>query len=478
MPNVNPLDEAACGLLEVAADGQIVAANAAFTQIVDRESSALLGMRIQELLTRGSALFYETQFSPSLLLRGGLEEISLELLRSSGERVPVFVNAVLGRLDTSQGHRVFLAVFAARQRHRYEAELLRSRKEAEQLAELVRRSSDAIIRLSAEAQIETWNTGAHQIFGYFAAEATGRSLRLLFPEDAFVDLESTFPELRRGKDVSRETLAKSKQGQLVDVSVSLTPHMEAPGTLVGFSAIIRDMTRQKVAERALLQAEKLASVGRLASSISHEINNPLASVTNLLYILNSRMTDPETKQLVQTAEEELARVSQIASYALRFHKQSTDRSEVDLSLVVKGVLGIYRARLQDSNIQVVDESSNCPSLLCYENELRQVLLTLVANAFDAMRVGGRLTIRCREVHRSEIPSIRITVSDTGTGMDRATLDRLFEPFFSTKGIGGTGLGLWISRDLILRNAGSIRVRSSQDTARPGTTIVLWFPKHL
>ncbi len=476
MPNVNPLDEAACGLLEVAADGQIVAANAAFARIVDRGSSALLEMRIQELLTRGSALFYETQFSPSLLLRGRLEEISLELLTPSGERVPVFVNALLRRLDTNQEHRVFLAVFAARQRHRYEAELLRSRKEAEQLAELVRRSSDAIIRLSAEAEIETWNTGAQQIFGYSAADAIGRSLRLLFSEDAFVDLESTFSELRRGRDVNREALANSRQGHLIDVSVSLTPHMEAPGTLVAFSAIIRDTTRQKLAERALLQAEKLASVGRLASSISHEMNNPLAAVTNLLYILNSRISDPETKQLVQTAEEELARVSQVASYALRFHKQSTGRSEVNLSLVVKSVLGIYKARLQASGVQVVDESSKCPPLFCYENDLRQVLLNLVANAFDATRFGGRLTIRCRGVNRSKVPCIRITVSDTGTGMDRTTLDRLYEPFFSTKGIGGTGLGLWISRDLILRNAGLIRIRSSRNAAHSGTTIVLWFPR--
>ncbi|MGF7180463.1 ATP-binding protein [Tunturiibacter psychrotolerans] len=475
MPNENPLDNAACGLLEVAADGQIAAANSAFAQIVDRDQSALLGMRIQELLTRGSALFYETQFSPSLLLRGGLEEISFELLRSSGERVPVFVNAVLRRPDADREPRVFLAVFAARQRHRYEAELLRSRKEAEQLAEVVRRSSDAIVRLSADARIESWNTGAQQIFGYATSEAVGNPFSLLFAGDAFQEL-GTFSELKRGKDVNLETVGKTKQEQPVDVSVSLTPHLEAPGTLVGFSAIIRDMTKQKVAERNLLQAEKLASVGRLASSIAHEINNPLEAVTNLLYILNSRITDEDTKQLVQTAEEELARVSQIANYTLRFHKQSTDQIEVDLSMVVKGVLGVYRGRLQNSGIQIVDESSDCGPLLCYENDLRQVLLNLISNAFDAMRSGGKITIRCRELDRSGVKSFRIVVADTGTGMDQPTLERLFEPFFSTKGIGGTGLGLWISRDLILRNGGSIKVRSSQRANHSGTTFVLSFPR--
>jgi PAS domain S-box-containing protein len=232
--------------------------------------------------------------------------------------VSVFVNAVLRRPNASQAGRVFLAVFAARQRHRYESELLRSRREAEQLAEVVRRSSHAIVRFSAEAQIGTWIAGAKQIFGYSAAEAAGNLFRLLFCNGAFVSLENTFSELERGRDVNREMIAKSKHGQSVDVSVSLTPHMEAPGTFVGFPAIIRDVTRQKVVERALLQAKKLASVGRLISSIAHEINNPLEAVTNLIYILNLRVTDTEIKQFVEITEAELARVSKIANYTLRF----------------------------------------------------------------------------------------------------------------------------------------------------------------
>ena len=157
------------------------------------------------------------------------------------------------------------------------------------------------------------------------------------------------------------------------------------------------MRREKQAERALLQTEKLASVGRLASSIAHEIDNPLESVTNLLYILKSRVMDSESQTLVQTAEEELARVSQIANHTLRFHKQTTNRTEIDLHPSIENVLRLYRARLHHSGIEVVNEQAVCSPLFCYENELRQILLNLVANAFDAMRRAGRLSIRRRDV---------------------------------------------------------------------------------
>lgn len=477
MSSVDLLAAAPCGLVEIETDGRILSANRAFASLVDREVEELVGRRFQELLSRGAVIFYETQFAPSLLLRGRLEEISLDFLTQGGEQIPALTNAVLCKGDETRSDRIVLAVFSARQRHLYEDELLRSRNKSEQLSEVVLRSSDAIIRLSSDARIESWNRGPQQILGYSASEALGKSLRSLFPEERFADLEGCFADLAEGREMNRESVVRHRKGKLVDVSISMTPHMEAPGILVGFSAIIRDITRTKQAEAALLQTEKLASVGRLASSIAHEINNPLESVTNLLFILRSRVVDDETRSLVQTAEEELARVSQIANHTLRFHKQSTGRSEVKLHSLVESVLGLYRARLQNSAITVVNESTNCSPLFCYENELRQVLLNLVANSFDAMRSGGRLTIRCRDFSGGTSGNhvVRISVSDTGSGMDQPTLVRIFEPFFSTKGIGGTGLGLWISKDLISRNGGSVRVRSSRESGCHGTTCLIWFP---
>jgi signal transduction histidine kinase len=182
---------------------------------------------------------------------------------------------------------------------------------------------------------------------------------------------------------------------------------------------------------------------------------------------------------VTKAQRELDRVAHIATHTLRFHKQSSDRTEVDLHSVAGSVLELYQVRFENSGIAVINDSAEASPFLCFEGELRQILFNLVSNAFDAMRAGGRLVLRCRDVtlHPSCQRGIRITVADSGSGMDKDTLRQVFEPFFSTKGIGGTGLGMWITKDLVKKNEGTIRIRSSVRPGRSGTTVIMRFPNH-
>jgi PAS domain S-box-containing protein len=218
-----------------------------------------------------------------------------------------------------------MAVFNASHRRAYEQDLLKSRKTAEQMVEVIRHSSDAIITLTTRGEIQTWNKGAEQIFGYTPIEARGKSLSvLLIVSEQEEEMRDAIALLALGRSISRELAGLHKTGKRIDLAVNLTPHMEAPGILVAFSVIIRDITSQKAAEKALIQSEKLASVGRLASSIAHEINNPLEAVTNLLYILQSQVASEGSKLLVSTAQEELARVSHIANHTLRF----IDRAQI------------------------------------------------------------------------------------------------------------------------------------------------------
>ena len=469
------LEFSPCGFAVLDTRGNILFANPFLLQMIGRDSP-LQGIAFQELLTPGGKLFYEAQFAPTLLLRNQLNEILFELARPDGTRVAAFVNAILHTDETGDTQRILLAVFPAEQRRLYEKELLRARKEFEQIAEVVRRSSDAILHLSADGRIQTWNDGAEQIFGFTAEQVLGRALSHLFAPGGEEALDAALAQLKSGCEGTVEMAALNKNKMRLALSVTLTPHMEPPGIMVSFSAIIRDITARKLAERALLQNEKLASVGRLASSIAHEINNPLESVTNLLYILASRV-EGEARDLVITAQEELARVSQIATHTLRFHKQSSGRTEVDLAAISSSVLSLYRARFEGSAISITRDSTHASPLLCFEGELRQALVNLVSNAFDAMRTGGRLILRNRDVTLwpSGAPGVRITVADTGSGMDKETLSRIFEPFFSTKGIGGTGLGLWITRDLVQKNEGRIRIRSRNGAKKNGTVAIMFFP---
>ncbi len=236
--------------------------------------------------------------------------------------------------------------------------------------------------------------------------------------------------------------------------------------------------QQKKAENALIQSEKLAAVGRLASSISHEINNPLESVTNLLYLIAAQ-TDlsPEVRAYVNLTQAEIARVSQIATQTLRFHRQAARPTEVTAEQLVRAVLNLYQGRLMNSRVDVRTQFSDATQVTCQENEIRQVLSNVIGNAIDAMRTGGRLLLRSHgAVHAATgRRGIRITIADTGQGMSAATQARIFEPFFTTKEINGTGLGLWISQEIVQRHHGRLTVRSSQHDRFHGTVFSLFLP---
>ena len=238
-----------------------------------------------------------------------------------------------------------------------------------------------------------------------------------------------------------------------------------------------DLTLQKRAERVLLQTEKLTAVGRLASSISHEINNPLEAVTNLLYIVKgSSNLDQSDRDYLAAADRELSRVAQITAQTLRFHRQSTAATEVRPEALFEEVLALYATRLNSSNVRVSRDFGKSVSFMCYEGDIRQVLSNLVGNAFDAMRTGGTLRLRTRSATgwATGEPGVRLTIADTGSGMSEETRKQLFDAFYSTKGIHGTGLGLWISKRIVHKHRGHLRFCSSMGE-KHGTVFALWLP---
>jgi signal transduction histidine kinase len=256
------------------------------------------------------------------------------------------------------------------------------------------------------------------------------------------------------------------------------PWREADGTISGIIALGVDVTESKRAELALMQTEKLAAVGRLASSIAHEINNPLESVTNLLYLARETAWNPETRQYLEIADRELRRVAVIANQTLRFHKQSSKPQLITCEDLIGSAISIYQGRLVNSSVEVERRKRAKHPVLCFEGEIRQVLSNLIINAIDAMHPdGGRLLMRSREGTdwKTGRKGLFLTVADTGSGMSPDTAANIFEPFFTTKEIGGTGLGLWVSHQIVERHGGTLAVRSSQRKGRSGTVFTLFLP---
>jgi signal transduction histidine kinase len=236
---------------------------------------------------------------------------------------------------------------------------------------------------------------------------------------------------------------------------------------------IRDQMQQyALAQEALLRSEKLAVTGRLAASIAHEINNPLEAVTNLLFLLRSETSSEQRKKYLGQAEQELARVAEITKQTLRFYREPSQPTVTRIGSVIDSVLMLFGPRLAASSIAVErQERSPKATILSTPGELRQVIANLVGNAIDAMRSGGSLRIRISE----RCGFVRLTIADTGTGIPSDVLPMIFEPFVTTKGETGTGLGLWVTAEIMKRNGWKIRVRSNRDPGHSGTTFSILIP---
>jgi PAS domain S-box-containing protein len=315
-------------------------------------------------------------------------------------------------------------------------------------------------------------------FGLKPEQVVGRTLTEMAPIEGLREL---FDQVRDGQPVINFPLegeVATEPGKRRYWTVSYFPVLGADGAVQAITAASLEVTAQRKTELALIQSEKLAVVGRMAASIAHEINNPLESVTNLLYLAERSSDLAEIKDFVQMAEQELRRVAAIANQTLRFHKQSSSPQAITAAQLVDSVVGMFQSRLVNASIEVEHRQHALQAVSCFEGEIRQVLSNLVGNAIDVMAPhGGRLLLRSRVgTHWSTgRRGVVITVADTGAGMPAAVRSHIFEPFYTTKGANGTGLGLWVSSEIIARHHGAMRFRTSQKKGCSGTVFTVFLP---
>ena len=355
------------------------------------------------------------------------------------------------------------------------------RKSEERFRRLIEAASVGLLIGDLKGGISYINPTLLKLLGYTSAEVTDGTIRwseLTPPEFADRDALAVAQLRKSGSAEPYEKVYLSKEGRRIPLLVGATMISAPDGsTDTSIAVFLTDLSQQKLAEGALVQSEKLAAVGRLAASISHEINNPLEAVTNLLFLLKQESLPEQAAAYLQLAEQELARVSQIAGQTLRFHRQATRARAITPLELLEPVLALYRGRLNNSNISVRLDQRDARPVVCFEGDIRQVLNNLVSNAIDAMRTGGTLTLRIRESRSRQLgqSGARLTIADTGHGMPEETRRHIFEPFYTTKGINGTGLGLWISHGIVGKHNGTLSVRSSTDSVRHGTVFSLFLP---
>jgi signal transduction histidine kinase len=237
-----------------------------------------------------------------------------------------------------------------------------------------------------------------------------------------------------------------------------------------------DVTQARLQDEALRKSEKLAAVGQLASSIAHEINNPLESITNLLYLIRQSESKEDMEHYAELAQGELARVTEITLQTLRFNRYQSRPAEVDMAELLRTVMALYTGRTLVRNIDIDLKLAVTPRVKVLEGEIRQVINNLVRNALDAMNTGGRLRIRLHPQRdwSSSVEGVRLTVADTGEGIKLEMQQHLFEAFQTTKELTGTGLGLWVSKGIVEKHGGRIRTRTRRGDGH-GTVFTVWLP---
>jgi PAS domain S-box-containing protein len=345
----------------------------------------------------------------------------------------------------------------------------------QRLGAIVESSNDAIVSKNLNGIVTSWNNRAEKMFGYTAEEIIGKHITTISPPELHQDENMILAKIRSGQKIDHsETVRVTKNGERIDVSLSISPVRDENGKIIGAAKIARDITDRKKMERALRITEKLAAAGRLAATVAHEINNPLESVTNFVYLAKtSPELPPVLRRYLDCADQELSRVAHIARQTLGFYRDNSRPTSLELSKVVDDVVTIYQRKLENKNIALDRHIASDLTIFSVEGELKQVLSNLVANAIDASNMDSRIAISARRVSSSNGQRcVRIVIADRGEGIAAENKEKLFAPFFTTKQDVGTGLGLWITKELVEKAGGSIRLRSRVGS---GTVVAIVLP---
>jgi PAS domain S-box-containing protein len=440
-------------------------------------------------------IIYAQQGQRSQIMKTWRHEVNqtLEILVT----LALLIGAFIGISARNRLHQVSEAFQSTLEAVRANAQL--TYESEQRLRTMLTSIGEAIIVCDRRGRIELLNPIAEQLTGWRHAEALHEPLDKIFRlvnEVTRVRIESTgesFPqhpqqEITSPADpLANHPILIRRNGTEIPIEESEAPILDRTGKVAGVVIVFRDITEQRRAQVALVATEKLAVTGRLAATLAHEIHNPLDSVINLLYLLSSDPTPEETIQFLDLATKEVHRVSQISRAMLGMYRESKEPVAVNVQEMLDSILLLMHRQLREAQVKLHTEFAPGAVITGYPAELRQVFLNLIANAAEASAPNNLVILRTkiaperrRNLQNPEIPprptGVEISIADNGSGIATDTLQRLFQPFFTTKGEHGTGLGLWVSRGIIEKHNGTIEIQSSISPDTHGTTVTVFLPR--
>ncbi len=412
------------------------------------------------------------------------DESSLEVARSATYRrsIRMTVASIYLTSAVAAFGLILLAFYILREMELREKHELQIRQREEWYRVTLTSIGDGVIATDERGRVTFLNPVAERLTGADLAHAKGMPIHDVFPifnEQTHQPVDNPVRKvMERGKVVglANHTVLRHRNGSYLPIEDSAAPIRDDHDRLVGVVLVFRDATYERKSQEILRKTEKLAAAARLAATVAHEINNPLEAVGNLIYIAKATSGVPsETLQHLTIAEQELERVSHLTRQTLGFYRESNAPGEVDVPALVESVLRLYSNRFESKNITVLREFGECPSLQGLAGELKQVISNLIANAADAVNQNGTIKVKLACNDAAEGQTIELTIEDDGSGIAAEHQERLFEPFFTTKKDIGTGLGLWVAKEIVVRHGGRIEVRSRDASGTSGAVCTVLLP---
>jgi PAS domain S-box-containing protein len=378
---------------------------------------------------------------------------------------------------------VFLALYIIREMDQREKHAAEIREREEWFRVTLGSIGDAVIATDKNGTVIYVNQVAEDLTGIKLSEARGKAIHEVFPifnEHTRRPVDNPVAKvLESGRimGLANHTVLQRRDGGLIPIEDSAAPIYDDQNQLRGVVMVFRDVTLEKQSQSVMRKAEKLAAAGRLAATMAHEINNPLEAVGNLIYIVRHTANLPEDVMGYLTmAEQELERVSHITRQTLGFYRDSSEPGPVEMRVVIESVLKIYDNKIRGKGVVLeMQLAPECPTIFGLQGEMKQLIANLVSNAADAIGHGGKIRIVMTPAAREQGIGVELKIEDNGPGISAEHRSHIFEPFFTTKKDVGTGLGLWVSKEIAERHGGNIELISGKENSLGGAVFSVFLP---